>query len=140
MYFDTEKETSLFDGNEMGDFGILKPRDGYDIDSRMRRAVHLSNIVNWVNYKGLTPVVAVIGQPEEARKYWRNNIKGYFEIYLKAKFETCVKRDNKDIYISNKGSIIGKDIPFNEPDNSDLVLNTDHATPSELLKIVLKNL
>ncbi len=127
----------LFDGNEMSEFGILEPKEGYDIDSRMRRAIHLTKIINWVKHKGFTPIVAVIGQPGEARNYWRDNIEGYFEIYLKAELETCVMRDDKKIYASNQGNIIGKDIPFDEPENFDLILNANNATPSELLQDIL---
>ena len=128
----------FFDGNEMYDFQILKPENGHDIESRLHRAIHLTKIINWSISQNMIPVVAVIGQPKEARDYWRKHIDGYFEIYLKADLSVCVNRDDKNIYSSGRTDIIGRDIIFNEPNNSDLVLDTNNSTPVELLKYIVE--
>ena len=129
----------LFDGNEMSDYKILNKFNGFDIDSRYKRAKQLTNMVNWVKNQEIIPIVAVIGQPEKAREYWRKNVKGYFEIYLKCNLEICINRDNKGIYNDNS-NIIGKDLDFQEPKQYDIMLNSEKYSPEELLNQLINKL
>ncbi|MBT5399523.1 adenylyl-sulfate kinase [bacterium] len=131
-------KTLLFDGNKMSEYSILDKYNGYDICSRLKRAKQLTNIVNWVNNQNVIPIVAVIGQPKEARSYWRKNVDEYCEIYLKAPIETCIKRDNKAIYKNKSENIVGVDIQFDEPTCSDIILDAKNKTPDELLRDILR--
>ena len=76
--------TFLLDGNDMNESGVLFHYDGTDINSRFKRAKQLTKLTNWINKQGLIPIAAVIGQPEKARKHWRQHIENYFRLlYLK---------------------------------------------------------
>ena len=135
----TELKPIFFDGNHMNDFNILKPADGLDLESRFLRAKHLSSIVNWSIDLGYTPVVAVIGQPVSAMKYWRKHIKNYYEVYLEADLKNCIERDFKSVYKSKK-NVIGQDIKFEKPKNYDLKLDAREASPEDLLEILIDSL
>ena len=89
-------KTFLFDGDEMADLKILQKFNGYDIESRYKRTLQLTSLVNWIKLQDIIPIVAVIGQPKKARDNWRKNISGYKQIYLKCDLEVCIKRDNKN--------------------------------------------
>jgi adenylylsulfate kinase len=130
--------TLLFDGDKMSKYCILNKYNGHDITSRLKRAKQLTNVVNWVSDQKVTPIVAVIGQPKEARSYWRSNIDNYYEIYLRAPIEECMKRDNKSIYDNKKENVVGIDIAFDEPIESDIILNTVNKTPNDLLIEIIK--
>jgi len=135
-------KTFLLDGNEMSDFKILNKYDGFDINSRLKRALDLTHLVNWIKSQGIIPIVAVIGQPLDARNDWRKNIDGYKQIFLKCSLNICKQRDNKNIYINKNGSnksIIGQDIKFDEPENSDLVLDSSLNEPNQLLDILINH-
>ena len=88
----------------------------------------------------MLPIAAVIGQPTKARLLWSKKINNYTEIYLKCDIEVCKNRDNKKLYDTSltdkKKSIIGLDIPFEEPKTADIVLNSEQLPPEALLDIL----
>ena len=47
----------------------------------------------------------------------------YYQIYLKSILEELLKRNNKLVY--SRKNVVGKDIKFKEPINSDLIINND---------------
>ena len=76
-------------------------------------------------------------QPLEIRKLWSEELDDWKEIYLKCDIDTCIQRDNKNLYnrIGNKNknsSIIGLDDKFNEPKNSWLTINTSVLNVTEV--------
>ena len=62
----------------------------------------------------------------EIRKWNRNNIDNYIEIYIKAPIEFLVEND-KELYknaLNQKvNNVVGVDIKFEEPLNPDIVFN-----------------
>ena len=135
-------KTFLFDGNEMSNYKVLRDYEGFDITSRYKRGLDLANLVNWIKSQGIIPIVAVIGQPKKIRKYWRNNIIGYKQIYIKCDLKICIQRDNKNIYKNESNSndkIVGKDIKFEEPKNSDLILNSGVLNPKKLFEKLINH-
>ena len=134
--------TFVLDNNDMQDFKITSAFGGMDIDSRYKRAVQVTNLIKWIQNQEIITIVPAIGQPAKARESWARNIDGYTEIYLKASIDVCKKRDNKDIYNTNevRPNIIGVDIPYEEPENSHIVLDAENHTPEELLSQFIKKL
>ena len=59
------------------------------------------------------------------------------EVYVKASFETCMKRDVKGLYAKAEKGLVpqftGKDSGFEEPEDSDLVIDTEAMTIEESL-------
>lgn len=59
------------------------------------------------------------------------------EVYVKASFETCMKRDVKGLYAKAEKGLVpqftGKDSGFEEPTDSDLVIDTEKQTVEESL-------
>jgi adenylylsulfate kinase-like enzyme len=134
----------LLDGCEMNERKILQEYAGHDLESRKNRGLQLINIINWIGKQHILPIAAVIGQPSEARIRWRKKICNYTEIYLKCDIEVCKNRDQKHLYESalhgeNK-SIVGVDLLFDEPKNSDLVLQSDQLSPGIMLDELLRYL
>lgn len=62
------------------------------------------------------------------------------EVYVKASFETCMKRDVKGLYAKAEQGLVpqftGKDSEFEEPEDSDLVINTEAQTIEESLDVL----
>ena len=58
---------------------------------------------------------------------------------MKCDLDTCIKRDNKNLYkrSSSTSKIIGKDIEFDEPKNSNLILDSKNNKPEVLLNILI---
>jgi adenylylsulfate kinase len=124
------------DADQLAQYKLLSKFNGFDIGSRLSRAKQLVNIINWSLNQNIIPIATVIGQPAKAREYWRKNIKGYKEIYLKCSLEHCMKRDNKNLYNGSDKDILGVDISFEEPSSSDIILDSELHKPEELLAII----
>ena len=64
------------------------------------------------------------------------------EVYVKASFETCMKRDVKGLYAkADKGLVpqfTGKDSGFEEPTDSDLVIDTEAQSVEESLELLFQ--
>ena len=134
----------LLDGTEMYTNSILFPFKGHEPSDRESRSDHSVRIAKWLSNQGILPIVAVIGQPLSIREKWTHEITNFHEIYLKCKLETCIERDNKELYNSQKiiktGSIVGVSSDFIEPPNPWLKIETDSKDSDEVADITWKNL
>lgn len=135
----------LLDGTEMYENSILFPFNGHTINDREQRANHHIRLVKWLGSQGILPIVAFIGQPLEIRKLWSSTLDDWKEIYLKCDIDTCIERDNKNLYNNkndtiSKKSIIGIDDNFDEPKKAWLTVDTGKNNPSEVQSIVFKRL
>ena len=70
---------------------------------------------------------------------WKKLIKNSFFIYLRSEISSCKKRDFKGIY-SLKENVFGKDLYFDEPIESDLIIDNDNISVVEVVGIILKKI
>jgi adenylylsulfate kinase len=101
----------------------------HTIDGRRRNAERLSVISKFLADQDIHVVGAVLSIFPEWRRWNRENIANYSEVYIKASMQTLLRRDIKNLYAkASKGEIVnvvGVDIPFPEPENPDLVIEND---------------
>ena len=101
----------------------------HSIEGRQRNAERLSVLSKFLADQDIHVVAAVLSIFPEWRRWNRENISNYSEIYLKASMQTLLKRDIKNLYAkAMRGEIVnvvGVDIPFPEPENPDLVIEND---------------
>ena len=75
-----------------------------------------------------------IAMYESVRRWNRENIPNYKEIYIKVSKNTLMQRNQKGLYTAGK-NVVGIDLPFDEPQNPDIVLHNDgERTPLELVE------
>jgi adenylylsulfate kinase len=88
---------------------------------------------------GIIAIVCNIHPFEELRELARRIIHQYNEIYLEHHIDSCRERDVKSMYREHEGKteIVGMDVRFDEPRNSDLVLDTDKETVEESFEKLL---
>ena len=68
------------------------------------------------------------------RQWNREHIENYKEIYVKASMETLYKRDQKGLYSSGTPNVVGVDIPAEEPECPDIVIENDgDETPEQIV-------
>lgn len=64
------------------------------------------------------------------------------EVYVKASFETCMKRDVKGLYAKAEKGLVpqftGKDSGFEEPLDSDLIIDTESQTVEESVEALFQ--
>lgn len=129
------------------DGDLIRTLFGNDVDhtieGRRRNAERLSALSKFLADQGIHVVAAVLSIFPEWRRWNRENITDYTEVYIKASMETLHRRDIKNLYKrAAKGelvNVVGVDIPFPEPVNPDLVIENDVDRPelSELTDRVL---
>jgi adenylylsulfate kinase-like enzyme len=115
------------------DGDVIRTIFGNDVDhtieGRRRNAERLSALSKFLADQGIHVVAAVLSIFPEWRRWNRENIPGYAEVYIKASMQTLLRRDVKNLYArAARGEIVnvvGVDIPFPEPENPELVIEND---------------
>ena len=125
----------VLDGDELRQ--IISSDLEYTIDDRnehMKRVADLSKLLseNYIN------CIACVASPtEKSREYAKKQIQNITTVYVKCPIEICEKRDVKWHYKKarnkEKGfeNFLGVSLKFEEPNNADIVLNTDKETIQE---------
>ncbi len=134
----------VFDGDNIRHG--LNANLGFSSEDRaenIRRIVEVSRL--FVD-AGITVLASFITPLREQRAYIRKQLKDmtFVEVYVKCNVEECIKRDPKGLYkkaidgtISN---YTGVSSPFEEPENPDLVLDTQIMNVEESVNTLLENL
>jgi adenylylsulfate kinase len=92
---------------------------------------------------GIVVLTAFISPYKKDRHFVRNLVgeKEFIEVYVKCPIEICEKRDPKGLYKKAKDGIIkqftGVDDQYEEPENPELVLETDKMSIDECVKKIL---
>ena len=115
------------------DGDVIRTLFGNDVDhtieGRNRNAQRLSALSKFLADEGIHVIAAVLSIFPDWRRWNRENIPGYAEVYIKASMETLLRRDSKNLYApALRGEIpnvVGVDIPFPDPESPDLVLDND---------------
>lgn len=123
------------DGDEVraafGDDLAYAERDRHKQISRIQRIAKLL-----ANQRIPVLVAALYAHPD-LLAWNRKNLPGYFEIYIKAGLELLRQRDSKKLYsrafAGEMTDVVGVDIPWHEPTQSDLVIDAASAAAPDIL-------
>jgi adenylylsulfate kinase len=123
----------------------LSPELGFtkqDRELHSRRVVFLCKLLS---RNGIATIVCLISPYREFRRYARREINvdnNFYEVYVKCSLGTCMRRDPKGLY---KKALAGeiKDLsglqdPYEEPENPEVIVNTEEQTSEECINVILK--
>ena len=131
VLFQQGRLSAILDGDNLrsglnGDLGFS------DLDrlENIRRTAELAKVL--VNL-GVVTIVSVITPRGEFRDLARGILgRDFFEVFIKASYATCARRDPKGLYAKAESGELkdftGRDSAFEEPQSPDLVLDTEHQT------------
>lgn len=123
----------LLDGDVIREF--LGGEIGYNANERRKSVKIMGMLANMLAEEGINVIVANISPFEELRQFMRKHIANYNEIYCKCTIESCISRDPKGNYKKQLENgvkdYIGLDIPFEEPNDSNLIINTEELSLEE---------
>lgn len=106
---------------------------GYTDEDRLKAAWRAFRVCRMLSDQGIDVVCCSISMYSAVRKWNRENIENYREIYIKVKRETLYQRNQKGLYTSGK-NVVGVDLPFDEPKTPDVVVANDgERTPEEIV-------
>lgn len=129
-------EAAVFlDGDELR--RVLGDRLGYSYEDRQEAAMCYARLCALLSKQGLTVVCCTISMFDSVRAWGRENIPGYFEVYIKASMDTLRSRDQKGLYSRGDRDVAGVHFQVEEPKCPDLILENDgQKTPAEQAAIL----
>lgn len=123
---------------------IFVNESGYDPISRSNNIKKYVGVVSWLNSFGISSIVAAINAFEKDRNYCRKEISNYYEVFLKSSLEERIKRDKKKLYQpaleGKKKFVVDVDIPFDQPKNASLIIDTEGKLPIDIANKIIKDL
>lgn len=127
----TKPNVVLLDGDEIRP--VFCEDSGYSHEDRLKRARRIFRVCKMLSDQGIDVVVCSIAMYDQVRRWNRDNIENYKEIYIKVKKETLLQRNQKGLYATGK-NVVGIDLPFDEPQTPDLVIQNDgQKTPEAIV-------
>ena len=126
----TRYAPSVFlDGDVLRD--VFENNLGYSLEERRACARRYCRLSRMLAQQGLHVVIATISMFHECRRWNREHIANYYEIYLRAPLDLLAKRDRGELYrqafTGAVKQVVGVDLPFEEPSNPDLIIDTGHS-------------
>ena len=110
---------------------------GFSPEDRRENLRRIAEVSKLFVDAGLIVLACFISPYRKDREYIRQIIgkEDFIEIYVKCPVEVCEKRDPKGFYKKAKAGIIkgytGIDAPYEEPENPDLIIESDKLSPEE---------
>lgn len=128
----TKPNVVLLDGDDIRP--VFCEDTGYTHEDRLKRAWRIFRVCKMLADQGIDVVVCSIAMYSEVRRWNRENIESYKEIYIKVSRETLLQRNQKELYTQGK-DVVGISLPFDEPEQPDIVLlNDGEDTPEHLVE------
>jgi len=118
---------------------------GFSDKDREENIRRIAEVAALFRDAGLITLVSFISPFRRMREFARQRIgpDSFFEVYVKADLETCMKRDPKGLYQKAlRGEIkefTGISSPFEEPDHPDIVLDTVHESLDACVEHLLRH-
>lgn len=102
---------------------------GYTREERLEGAMRNARLSAMLARQGLTIVIATISMFHDVRRWNREHIDNYCEIYLEVPMKVLQERNQKNLYHdAMKGTVscvVGIDIEAEEPENPDIRILND---------------
>jgi len=109
---------------------------GHGMEDRRRNADRICRLCRLLDAQGIHVVCAILSLFPESRRWNRENIPEYYEVFIDTPLEKLIARDSKGIYARyREGSlrnVVGLDIEFPKPEHPDLVI-ANTGSRNELL-------
>jgi adenylylsulfate kinase len=108
---------------------------GFSREDRTENIRRLTFVSRLLTRNGVVVIVAAISPYREDREHAREEIQSFVEIWCYASVDACAERDYKGLYEkARRGEITdltGVNDPYEEPEDADLVLDTENETPEQ---------
>lgn len=122
----TKPNVVLLDGDNLRP--VFCEDTGYTHEDRIKRARRIFRVCKMLADQGIDVVCCSIAMYSEIRAWNRENIQRYKEIYIKVSRETLLRRNQKGLYTSGE-NVVGVNLPFDEPEHPDIVVQNDGEEP-----------
>lgn len=108
---------------------------GFSPEDRMKNIERVCFVAKLLNHNGIWVMASFITPYRSMRSLCRNELSNYIEVYVQCHRDVLINRDIKGLYkkaiAGEIANFTGISDPFEEPDNPDIVVQTDRETPEE---------
>lgn len=139
----THVNTVLVDGDSVRE--VFGGDIDYSMEGRRRNADRICRICRFLELQDINVVCSILSLFPDSRKWCRENLETYYEVFIDTPLEDVISRDSKGLYRKyTEGkikNIAGLDLDFIKPCNSDFTI-TNNKGLDELISnaAVLANL
>lgn len=129
----------MLDGDDLREvFGAVPANaQNHGREGRLALAMKYARLCQILSAQGLTVVIATISLFREVHAWNRDHLPSYFEVYLKVPLDELRRRDPKGIYrrfdAGELTNVAGLDLPIDEPESPDLVVEYSTDTSTTML-------
>lgn len=116
---------------------------GFAQEDRLENVRRTAELARLLSAQGHL-VISALMTPHESMRQLARRIIGdalFYEVYLRCDYSTCARRDPKGLYARAVAGVAkhlpGKDMAFEEPTRSDLVLETGRRSVQECVEALL---
>lgn len=129
-----DRYTVVLDGDNLR--SGLNSDLGFTDEARNENVRRTAEVAKLFASQGVITLISVITPLRKFRQMAREIVgEDFKEIYIKANYETCAQRDPKGLYAKvaegKVANFTGKDSGFEEPEEADLILDTQTLSPEE---------
>ena len=114
---------------------------GFSREDRTENIRRISFVSKLLTRNGVAVIVAAISPYREDRELAREEIQSFVEVWCKASIDACAERDYKGLYEKAKRgeitNLTGVNDPYEEPEDADLVLDTEGEQPEQSAERVM---
>jgi len=117
---------------------------GFSDEDRLENIRRVAEVAKLFADSGIITITSFITPRNDLRRLARELIgdRDLLEVYVKASFEACAARDPKGLYakvaVGEVKQFTGKDSAFEEPENPDLILDTETTSEEDCLEQLLE--
>ncbi len=108
---------------------------GHSVEDRYISEERRSRLCELLAEQGIHVICSALSNAPDIRKWNKENIKDYYEVYLQTDKKSLYKRDPKGIYrkFLNKeiNNVVGEDILFHEPETPWMVIRNNGSKNCE---------
>jgi adenylylsulfate kinase len=137
------RATVILDGDNIR--SGLNSNLGFSDEDRLENVRRIAEVARLFAQQGMIVLVSAITPHGLLRDVARGILgKDFFEVYVKASYDTCERRDVKGLYAkAARGEVAhftGKDSSFEEPMQPELVIDTESRDLDESVDLLLQSI
>ncbi|MDC0307424.1 adenylyl-sulfate kinase [bacterium] len=116
---------------------------GHTLEDRYTSEKRRSQLCKLLSDQNISIICSALSNAPDLREWNKQNIRDYYEIYLKVDQSVLRKRDPKGLYRryenNNIKNMVGENITFHKPESPWLTVNNDGTTPPDKITEFILN-
>jgi adenylylsulfate kinase len=114
---------------------------GFDEESRKAQIQRIQRLSLFLASQDIPVITSALYCHPDLMRWNRENLPGYFEVYVDTPLATVMERDTKGLYAKARAGetrhVVGIDVPWHAPQAPDLIVRTAETTPQTLAAEIL---